>query len=414
MRSKSSFISDGGGGERRVLQDFARALSVIVDAPQLNTVIAAQLRDVFDLEHLAILLRNQVAGGYQLAESRGLDETAARLLRWDDSDRLVRWLRVNEEPLVFAEQPGVSKYLSDDERRKLDAGDLQAAFPLVAMNRLTGFILVGGEHDLDTGERDLLMQMTHQAALALENAALVREQRARLRRLYRAERLATAGELAAGAAHEIRNPLTSIRSTIQHLHSSLPDGHPAREDAQGILEEVDRINGILEALLSFARPSEAVFALVMLDDLVRQSVDLIAAQARKQGVEVAVEVEDGEIAVVADAGLIKQVLLNLMLNALQAMEDGGHLTVRAQSIPPRRGEPRESGGALIEVVDEGSGIPEEALERAFDPFFTTKTKGTGLGLSICYGIVERHGGDIEIETSEGEGTTVRVRLAGSG
>jgi two-component system NtrC family sensor kinase len=88
--------------------------------------------------------------------------------------------------------------------------------------------------------------------------------------------------------------------------------------------------------------------------------------------------------------------------------------VRARSIPPRRGAPNESGGALIEVVDDGGGIPEDTLERAFDPFFTTKARGTGLGLSICYGIVERHGGDIEIETSEGEGTTVRVRLSGSG
>jgi signal transduction histidine kinase len=397
-----------------VLQDFARALSVIVDAPQLHTVIAAQLRDVFDLERLAIVLRNQVAGGYQLVESRGLDDSAAGLLSWEEGDRMVRWLRVNEEPLVLDEQPGVSEYLSDDERHKLATSDLHAAFPLVAMNRLTGFILVGGERHLDGSERDLLMQMTHQAALALENAALVSEQRARLRRLYRAERLATAGELAAGAAHEIRNPLTSIRSTIQHLHASLPEGHAAREDSQGILEEVDRINGILEALLSFARPSEAVFALVMLDDLVRQSVDLIAAQAREQGVEVAIEIATDGIPVVADPGLVKQVLLNLMLNALQAMEEGGHLTVRARSIPPRRGAPIESGGALIEVVDDGGGIPEDTLERAFDPFFTTKARGTGLGLSICYGIVERHGGDIEIETSEGEGTTVRVRLSGSG
>jgi len=406
--------SESGARERRVLQDFARALSVIVDAPQLHTVIAAQLRDVFDLERLAIVLRDQVAGGYQLAESRGFDEATGRLLRWDESDRLVRWLRVNEEPLVLAEQPGVVGYLSSDERQKLEASGSQVAFPLVAMNRLTGFLLVGCERTFGVAERDLLMQMAHQAALALENATLVSEQRARLRRLYRAERLATAGELAAGAAHEIRNPLTSIRSTIQHLHSSLPEGHVAREDAQGILEEVDRINGILEALLSFARPSEAVFSLVHLDELVRQSLDLIAAQAREQGVEVAVDLPVDSIPLVADSGLVKQVLLNLMLNALQAMEWGGELLIRAQSIPPRRGEPAESGGALVEVVDTGSGIPEETLERAFDPFFTTKPTGTGLGLSICYGIVERHNGDIEIETREGEGTTVRVRLAGSG
>ena len=253
-----------------------------------------------------------------------------------------------------------------------------------------------------------------------------------MRRLYRAERLAVAGELAAGAAHEIRNPLTAIRSTIQYLHETLPADHPGRDDASGLLEEVDRINEIVEGLLSFARPREAVFVPLDAAEVLRQSLGLVAGRARKQGLEVATEIA-GAVPLVGDESLLKQLFLNLLLNAIQAMPDGGTLTVRASALPWARGRARgaapETGGALIEIADTGPGIPEDVLDKVFDPFFTTKASGTGLGLSICYGIAERHRGEIELlspagsagapevdprpgAASDAPGTIVRVRLRG--
>jgi len=161
-------------------------------------------------------------------------------------------------------------------------------------------------------------------------------------------------------------------------------------------------------------------------DVIRQSVALVTSQARKQGVEIHTAVEE-TIPLIGDETLLKQLLLNLLLNAIQAMPDGGEVAVSARAVPPPRGESAERGGALIEIADTGPGIPEDLLEKVFDPFFTTKSGGTGLGLSICYGIAERHRGEIEIDsrtdtggdvdepaasTTGGSGTTVRVRLRG--
>ena len=420
----------GGSGafDRRVLQDFARSLSMIVDPGQLHAVIAAQLQEIFRLDRVAIALRDEDAGRYRTVEARGMGVPSAGpadgstlRLSWPEDGRLARWLRVNEEPLVPAEQPGVGEYVGADEVERLAAAGLRALFPLVAMGRLSGFLLVGGvveegggrTRPLEPAERELMGELAGQAALALENAALLDQQRARIRRLYRAERLATAGELAAGAAHEIRNPLTAIRSTIQYLHETLPEDHPARGDALGLLEEVDRIDEIVEGLLSFARPSEAVFEPTDLVETVRQAVGLLTPQARKQGVELETEAH-GPILLVSNEGLLKQLVLNLVLNSLQAMPGGGTVTVRAGALgaaPAERNLPDERSGALLEVSDTGPGIPDELLERVFDPFFTTKPGGTGLGLSICYGIVERHRGEIEIE-STARGATVRIRLRG--
>ena len=409
--------------ERRVLQDFVRALSVIVDPAQLHGVIAAQLREIFRLDRVALAVRDEDAGGYRTAavrrvgsDAEGDTPPAADGATWPEDAKLVRWLRVNEEPLVPAASPGVVEYIGEADAERLAADGVRVVVPLVAMNRLTGFLLLGNP-DPSTSEigieleRDLLEQLAAQAALACENTALLDAQRARLRRLYRAERLAAAGELAAGAAHEIRNPLTAIRSTIQYLRDILPEDHPGREETAGLIEEVDRIDEIVEGLLSFARPREAVFAPLDAAEVVRQSLALVVSRTRKQGIEVAADL-DREVPLVADESLLKQLALNLLLNAVQAMPEGGRLEVSARPVPPARGEPAERGGALLEIADTGPGIPDGIREKVFDPFFTTKTGGTGLGLSICYGIAERHRGEIEMDDAPGGGTVIRVRLRG--
>jgi signal transduction histidine kinase len=218
--------------------------------------------------------------------------------------------------------------------------------------------------------------------------------------MYRAERLATAGELAAGAAHEIRNPLAAVRSAIQYLRSDYAEGSARASLVDDLLSEVDRIDGIVEGLLSFARPPVSRPEPVELPELLGQSVALVAVRARSQRVSVTLDAPPS-LAFHADPNQLKQVLLNVLLNALQAMPDGGELRVAAAP----RGRSVE-----IRVADTGSGIPPEHVDRVFDPFFTTRPEGTGLGLSICYGIVERHGGEMEVRSEAGRGTEMVVRL----
>ncbi len=168
------------------------------------------------------------------------------------------------------------------------------------------------------------------------------------------------------------------------------------------LRETDRIDETLAALLSFSRPSEIRKEPCDLVGLLEESVALVSFQARAKGVEVRTSFPPPPVVVEADGSQLKQVFLNVFLNAVQAMEGGGALTVEALR--------HESGRPLIRVTDTGPGIPEEALDKVFDPFFTTKKGGTGLGLSICYTIVKAHGGEIEVRSRLGEGTTVLVSL----
>jgi signal transduction histidine kinase len=389
---------------RQLIQEFTRSLTLIVDEEQLRSSISAKLRDFFGLERVAIFLREGDGAPFRIVAERGMDPEIVRNVTFPSNGRLARWLKVNEEPLLLDENPGVVAFLDAQERDTLTRLDAFACFPLVALNQLKGFLTLGrsdtGAPQLDQGDRELLSLFSGQAALAFENAALLREQRSRLKRLYRAERLATAGEMAAGAAHEIRNPLTSIRSAIQHLRTDYDDESPRAELIDDILAEVDRINGIVGALLSFARPAEPRFESVPLAELVRMAIALVDAQAQTQGIAVSAEIAE-DISVEADPNLIKQVVLNVVMNAMQAMPNGGELTISALPL---------AGFAELRMGDSGPGIPSEDRERLFDPFFTTKTEGTGLGLSVCYGIVQRHGGEIEVESETGQGTVVRIRL----
>jgi signal transduction histidine kinase len=389
---------------RQAVHEFSRSLTLIVDEEQLRETIPAKLREFFGVERVAVFLREADGGPFVLSSARGLGEELDSSLAFLPNGRLARWLKVNEEPLVLSDQPGVVDFLGDAEREILARLDIHACFPLVALNQLKGFLALGSTagsnaFTLSGEQRELLTVFAGQTALAFENAALLREQRARLKRLYRAERLATAGELAAGAAHEIRNPLASIRSAIQHLRGSFSEGDKQTDLVDDILAEVDRINDIVEGLLSFARPAEPQFGRVNLAELARHVVTLVEVQAGEQNVVASVDVPD--IVVRADPNLITQVLLNVVMNALQAMPDGGALDIATIS----------TGRTVeIRVSDTGAGIAMEDREKLFDPFFTTKKGGTGLGLSVCYGIVQRHGGEIEVESDVGHGTVVMIRL----
>lgn len=231
-------------------------------------------------------------------------------------------------------------------------------------------------------------------------------QQFRMRRLYRAERLATTGQLAAGAAHEIRNPLTSIRSTIQYLIPHLKKNPELCEMATDLLSEVDRINVIVEGMLSLARRSESRFETVDVREVIGQTARLVDSVARKAGIDVAVDVPPVACHVRGDPDQLKQVFLNVMVNAVQAMPHGGQLSVVLSGL----GAGVSAHRWRVEIEDTGPGIPAQDIERIFDPFFTTKPDGTGLGLSICHSILRDHGGEIEVESAVGQGTRVEILL----
>jgi two-component system sensor histidine kinase HydH len=233
--------------------------------------------------------------------------------------------------------------------------------------------------------------------------------------LRRADRLAAIGQLAAGMTHEIRNPLGSIRGTAEILKDDFPPGHPKAEFLDILLKETDRLNGVVENFLGYARlrATDEEGKRADLAALAKDTASLVATQARKAGVDLRVEV-DGELPIRGSESQLKQVILNLLLNAIQASSAGKGVTVRARVRPGKvKGlEYREVEGrvATLEVEDEGLGIPPEVLPRIFDPFFTTKSEGTGLGLAISQRIAEAYGGKVMAENRPEGGARFALTL----
>lgn len=231
----------------------------------------------------------------------------------------------------------------------------------------------------------------------------VTELRALSSQLLRAEKLATVGILAAGITHEVGTPLGVIRGRAEVLAQRLGPASPLAESAGIIVEEIDRISRIIQELLDFSRLSRAARVSVSLQAVAAYVAELLAVEARNRKISVAVRVEPDLPPLAANPDQLKQVLVNLTLNAVHACAAGGHVRVIAQA-PPR------SRAAVIEVVDDGAGIPDSLRHRVFDPFFTTKKrgKGTGLGLTVAAQIVRNHGGEIDLDSAVGRGTRVVV------
>ncbi len=230
-----------------------------------------------------------------------------------------------------------------------------------------------------------------------EQADLVLEIEEQLRR---ADRLSALGELSAGMAHEIRNPLGSIRGTAEILKDGIDPADKRYEFAQILIKEVDRLNRVVQDFLDFSRPATPRRESFDVLEALREVLLLTRQPAQKNRVETLLEGE-GKLAVAGDREQLKQAFLNLVLNALQAMPEGGTLKILAAAAEAE---------VRILFADSGQGIPAESLDRIFNPFFTTRSEGTGLGLAITHRIIQGHGGRIEVESRPGEGTVFTLHL----
>jgi signal transduction histidine kinase len=224
-------------------------------------------------------------------------------------------------------------------------------------------------------------------------------------RLAHADRLAAIGTLAAGLAHEIRNPLVSVRTFIQLLPERLDDEEFRTSFRALALDEIERICGLINDLLAFARPTPGEREPTDVVEVVTQTIRLLDAEARKHNVRLVYEAAERSPRVVADEAQLKQVMLNVVLNAMQACSSGGHVVVST------RGE-RETARSwcTIEVADTGHGIADRDVAHIFDPFYTTKDLGSGLGLFIARRIVDDHAGTIHAAPRRGGGCVFTIRL----
>jgi signal transduction histidine kinase len=292
-----------------------------------------------------------------------------------------------------------------------------AGIPLKLQGKVIGVLLVSDDRPERTfrpEDLQLLEFFAAQAAVFIRNARLYQEiqdrmeaQRQAEMQLVRSARLAAVGEMAAGVAHELNNPLTTVAGFIELVLDELPEESPHRNDLELVLRESRRARGVVRRLLDFSRPSDNLRIRTDINELVSEVLTLVQHLVRTNGVELHFQFEDELTWIRVDPNQIKQVLLNLVHNALQAMPRGGTLAVQTANVVRN-----QLNWVIVAVRDSGTGIKPEFLERIFEPFFTTRPvgSGTGLGLSVSYGIIMEHGGFIEVESVPDEGSCFTVWL----
>jgi|YelNatPaOPRAMG01_1025707.scaffolds.fasta_scaffold04217_2 signal transduction histidine kinase len=283
---------------------------------------------------------------------------------------------------------GVFEFTQDISKDMADIGKFQGIILLISV-MIMGLLFV------------VLRQIVKQAEVILERRQ--ERQRALEAQLHHAERLAALGEMTAGVAHEVRNPLGIISSTAELLRERLSRYEPDNRLAQIIVEEANRLNAKISEFLDFARPREPNLQPCALDKVLDRSLELLHPEIDRLQIAVTKDYRTNGKVQPADPGLLHQAFLNILLNAIQAMPEGGNLDVAVVSGPNGR-------GTEIRFQDTGEGIDPETLKKVFNPFYTTKEKGSGLGLPIVKSIIESHQGSIRISSRLGEGTAVIIEL----
>ena len=391
--------------------DFEDSLMLIVDPEQLTNNLLSKLKELMDVEECLVYLadRSESSRTFSLADKAGQDEY--RLPTLAANGLIAQWFRANRQILFFGENEEVIRYLQFELQPFLDLS-VDLAFPLISMDRLIGIVFLHlRQESLNSVQTANLQALSGQASLAFENALLFKERLRQNERMFRAEQLATMGQFAAGIAHELRNPLTAIRSTVQYLAGEFDQGTDQRKLADGILDEVDRLNNIVGNLLSLAQPAESNPKEINVRQEIERCVSFIEAKAKSQNVKLETDFEDSLPELRFDPAELRQVLLNVMMNGLQAMPEGGTLLIKACCLAEGINDSVSgSDRMLIHTEDEGAGIRSDLRQKVFEPFFTTKAGGTGLGLAICNSIVKRYNGEIWIEQAKGGGVAVKVSL----
>jgi signal transduction histidine kinase len=397
----------------RVLEEFSRRLVTIVDLNRLLNMLADTVERSMGVSRISIFLYNSEKEAFRLALVRGSPESEMMNIFFKFTDPSIQWLQEKKESVLRPEVERNPKGLKAKEILEM-MGRLQAevCLPLVYMDRLIGFINLGHKLAKEMYYRedlDLLNTLANQVAIAVENANLYENLKKSQGIMRRADRLASLGTLISSLAHEIRNPLVSIKTFTQLLPERMEDEEFRNYFLKVASGEIDRLTTLINELLGFARPSEPNLRGEDMNALIEKMEFLVITEARKKNISISKNFMFNLPLVMVDAEQIKQVLLNILLNAVQSTPGEGQIWVETRVVRIPR-EDTTVRFVQIEVRDTGVGIPKENMERVFDPFFSTRPDGSGLGLAISYQIIHEHGGFIDLESEVGKGTSFRVHL----
>ncbi len=394
-----------------------------LDIDEILRLVLEGVTKNIGFDRARLYLVNQKRNTLECKMAVGIDEERIKgiTLRLDPEESVVARSILEKQPFVISDagkDPRVNPILKE----KFNLQSL-VVVPLLVKERALGAIAADFVEPSKNITKEALESVTvyaQQAGLAIHNAFMYQELKAfslqmeekiqkttaDLRKteaqLVRSDKLAALGQLAAGIAHEIRNPLTSINILIHSLTGNYPAGNSHREDLKVIAEEINRINEIVDQFLRFAKPAPPRLEKAEVLSIIEETLQLLRPQIEKQRIQVQKEFQPLPL-ILMDREQMKQAILNLLLNAVQAMPEGGPLSLKGQL-------PKEDRWVKLSIQDSGVGIPGQDIDKLFDPFFSTKEGGIGLGLSITHRIIDQHDGKIEVASEPGKGTLFTVWL----
>ena len=383
---------------RTKLSEFSRTLTELVDLEEVARTTVHYITQTLHVDSVAFFfLKNEVDEYRPIFGAPLHDE-----MKYSSQHPFVKRIESNGRTVDLEhlrESQG-----EVEEIDELIERDWVVVSPIFLKERMLGFILLGkkrSDKDYTVEELELLEAFSNQAALAISRALIYRDMSLKDKQIMQAEKMAAIGELAAGIAHEIRNPLGIITGSAETVRKH-EDQKIREEMTSYILEESKRINGLVSTFLDFARPKEPKLMSCDLREVLEKTLLLLSPQAKTLGVEIKKEIPQKPLHVSIDPDQMRQAFTNLGVNALEAMPNGGILKVMVLE--------NARDKVLVRFSDTGKGIPQEVQTKVFDPFFTTKDGGTGLGLPIAHRIITHHGGDINVEGGEGKGSTFTIAL----
>ncbi len=410
--------------ELKMLNEIGQAIASSLDLQETLTLITAQAIRVMNVAAASVALLNEQRGEVRFAAASGEGADAVIGISMARGQGIAGWVTESGQPVIVPDVYTDHRFFADIDKSSGFTTRSILCVPLQTKGHTIGAIEVMNkkESTFNRDDQELLQALAAPAATAIENARLYQEQTKTIKRLAETQsqlvqsaKLAAVGELAAGIAHEINNPLTSIIGLTSLILDTLPETEPnteMRTDLTVVNAEAVRASKIVRGLLNFARTDAPKRQRTDFNQLIEAAIFLVYTKSVSYKVELKKLLADLP-AVYLDVNQFKQVVVNLLNNAVQAMLEHNNsgnpavLTVATASNPAA--EPPE---IVFSISDTGPGIAPEHLPKIFDPFFTTKEvgQGTGLGLSISYGIVEQHGGTIRVESTPGQGTCFTVTL----
>lgn len=395
---------------QRTIREASRVMGSTLSLSRLVEHMCEVISRTVRPEIIGVYLAHVDSDGYWLASSQGGEDSRVPPLPQviSGASPLVAELSRSQTPLIRAETR------TTDERPVRLAAEVlsslggDAVFPMLEDGKVEGFFVLGPKRSGDPyfdEDLDLLTTLVAQATVAIKNAQLHHRMLLVERERRRAERLAATTALAAGIAHEIKNPLVAIKTFAELLPERFTDDEFRRDFSRVVIREIERIDELIARLRGLAAPATRRSP-TSIQAALDETLALLRGRTEQAGITVKVASDDNLPPVDADHAQLKQLFLNILMNAIEAMDGGGQLSIQL-----RRQSQRDGAGLIVEVSDTGSGIPSRLLDKIFDPFVTTKPEGSGLGLSICRSIADAHQATIRAANNPGgRGATITIQF----